>query len=116
LELPVGLELQLNGASLSGSREVRTSRDSPLASLFGTPKSITRIEKTQFSGTASGRTCKFKLEIARTEEPSGWPLLGTPSDSKIEGHILFAEDGYSAEVTELKAGKPEKYYKISKAT
>jgi len=84
--------------------------------LFGTPKTITRIEKSQFSGTVSGRTCKFKLETTRTEEPSGWSLLGTPSDSKIEGYILFAKDGCSAEVTELKAGRPEKYYKISKAT
>ena len=110
------LELHLNGSELHGSREDRSSRDSPLASLFGTPKSITRIEKTQFSGNVSGRTCKFNIEKTRTEEPSGWSLLGSPSDSKIEGYILFAEDGYSAEVTELKAGKPEKYYKISKAT
>lgn len=111
------LELQLNWSELSGSREDRTSVHSPLSSLLGTaPKSIIRIAKFQFSGTVSGRTCKFKLEITRTEEPSGWSLLGTPSDSKIEGYILFAEDGSSAEVTELKAGKPEKYYKISKAT
>jgi hypothetical protein len=91
--------------------------DSPFSSLFGTaPKSIIRIKKSQFSGTLSGRTGKFKLETTTTEEPSGWSFLGTPSDSKTEGYILFAEDGYSAEVTELKAGKPEKYYKISKAT
>ncbi len=111
------LELQMNGSELSGSREDRTSVNSPLSSLFGTaPKSIIRIAKFKFSGTVSGRTCKFKLETTRTEEPSGWSFLGTPSDSKIEGYILFAEDGYSAEVAELKAGKPEKYYKISKAT
>lgn len=110
-------ELQLNGPELSGSREDRTSEHSPFSALFGTaPKSITRIKRSNFLGTVSGRTCKFKLETTTTEEPSGWSFLGTPSDSKTEGYILFAEDGYSAEVTELKAGKPEKYYKISKAT
>jgi hypothetical protein len=109
------LELQLNGAQLSGSREDRTPVHSPLSSLFGTaPKSITRIEKLQFSGTVSGRTCKFKLETERREDPPGWSILGSPSDSKIEGFILFAEDGHSANVAELKAGKPEKYYQISK--
>jgi hypothetical protein len=108
-------ELQLNGSELSGSREDRTSVNSPFSSVLGTaPKSITRIKKSQFSGTMSGRTCKFKLETTTTEEPSGWSLLGTPSDSRIEGYILFAEGGYSAEVTELNAGRPEKYYKISK--
>ena len=72
------LELQLNGSKLSGSREDRTSRDSPLASLFGTPKSVTRIEKSQFIGTVSGRTCKFKLETTRTEEPPGLVLPWGP--------------------------------------
>jgi hypothetical protein len=110
------LDLQLNGSQLSGGREDRTSVDSPLSSLFGTaPKSIVRIKKSQFSRTVSGRTCKFKLETTRTEEPPDWSLLGAASDSKIEGYILFAEDECSAEVTELKAGRPEKYYKISKA-
>jgi Flp pilus assembly protein TadD len=119
------IQLQLNGIELSGSREDRTTTTAPLsylsyglAGLHGsTPKSITRTEKFQFSGNLSGRTCKFRLEITRSEEPLGFrSLLGGSGDSKAEGYIIFAEDGNSADVVELKAGKPEKYYKISKAT
>lgn len=118
------IQLQQNGTDLNGSREDRTtvpptpSYLSGLAGLYGsTPKSITRTEKFQFSGTLIGRTCKFKLEITKTEEPPGFrSLLGGSGDSKTEGYIIFAEDGNSANVAELKEGKPEKYYKISKAT
>lgn len=118
------IQLQLNGTEVNGSREDRTTMPAPpsylsgLAGLYGsTPKSITRTERFQFSGALSGRTCKFKLEIARTEEPVAFhSLLGGSGDSKTEGYMVFTEDGNSADVAELKAGKPEKYYKISKAT
>ncbi len=108
------IELHLNGSDLHGSREDRTLAQSPLSYLFSSaaPKSITKIEKHDFSGTLSGCTCKFKLEITRTEEPPGFSILGGPSNSRVEGYIVFAEDGNSGNVAELKSGKPEKYYQI----
>lgn len=114
---PTGeIELHLDGSELRGSREDRSSVRSPYTYLFAetAPKTITRIEKFEFSGTVSGRTCKFKFETKRREEPSGWSMLGTPSDSKNEGYIVFAADGKSGKVVDLKAGKPEKYYEILK--
>lgn len=74
-------------------------------------KSVTRIERFEFSGTLSGRTCKFKLETGKRDEPPSWTFLSLPSNSTVEGYILFAEDGRSAQVVETKSGKPEKYYK-----
>lgn len=113
------IELQVTGSELHGTREDRSSARSQLSYLFGemTPRTVTRIEKQEFSGTLSGRTCKFKLEIKRREEPPGVAsILGGPSDSKMEGYIVFTDDGNSAKVAELKAGKVEKYYEISRVT
>ncbi|PYT54336.1 MAG: hypothetical protein DMG43_06550 [Acidobacteria bacterium] len=113
----VNIDLRSKGSSLHGAKETH----SPVATggfsaLFSdvTPKNVIRIEKFEFSALASGRTCKFKLENTKREEPPGWAFLGSPSSSTIEGYILFAEDGQSGQVAQLKDGKPEKYYKISK--
>ena len=76
---------------------------------------MTRTARTEFSGTLSGRTCKFKMEVTYKEEPSGW-TMSKPSDSKTEGYVVFSEDGHSGRAADLKGGKPENYYEISKKT
>jgi hypothetical protein len=117
---PAGeLDLQLKGRDLSGGREDRTQVQNMLANTYlpmglsSPAKMITRIEKIVFTGKVSGRTCKFKLESTRIEEPSGWSILAGSGDSKTEGYIVFAEDGQSGEVVELKSGRPDKYFSIS---
>jgi len=111
------MELQVSGIELHGIREKISQVNATLPFLSHAPRTVTRTTKLEFSGTLSGRTCKFKLEVTNTEEPLGLTFaLGGPRDSKTEGYIVFAEDGRSGQVVELKAGKPEKYYEISKAT
>lgn len=114
----VALDLNANGSLLEGFEEKRTESHDRVA-LFppvGSPKPITKIEKSEFSGRLLGRTCKFKLETSRTEEPPYLTLLGGPSSSTVEGYILFAEDGLSGQVAEVKDGKPHKYYNVLKST
>lgn len=116
----VNIELGLTGSSLHGNKETHTPVN-PFgigAALFpgDAPKHVMRIDRFEFSALVSGRTCKFKFENSKREEPSGWTLLGGPSSSTIEGYILFAEDGQSGQVAQSEDGKPEKYYKISKLT
>ncbi len=115
----IELSLKCTVAVLHGFREIRTqvNRDPGMIALFGGggPKSITKVERFEFSGTLSGRTCKFKLVASKHEDPASWSFLGGPSESTLEGYILFAEDGLSGWVAELKDGKPEKYYMVSKS-
>lgn len=114
----VDLDLKPIASALQGVREIRTqvNTDAGLGALFPTaaPKSVTRIESFGFTGTLSGRTCKFKLETSKRDEPQVWTLLGGPSSSTIEAYVLFAEDGQSGQVAQIKDGKPEKYYGVSK--
>lgn len=110
------IDLKRAAETLNGLKENRT----PLSTLSGlfpgsTGKTVTRIERFEFSGILAGRTCKFKLETSKHDEPASSLLLaGFPSISTIEGYVLFAEDGFSGQVIEIQNGKPEKYYKVSK--
>jgi tetratricopeptide (TPR) repeat protein len=113
------IDLEFAEDTLYGVREERTEVKTDVA-LFGAlfpgsaPKSVTRIVSFEFSATLSGRTCKFSLETRKRDEPASWTLTGIPSSSKTEGYILFAEDGRFGEVAELREGKPDRYYRISK--
>jgi tetratricopeptide (TPR) repeat protein len=114
------ITLECKPATLEGTKEKRTEVEPAgfMNVLFpgSAPKSVTRIERFEFSGALSGRTCKFKLQTNQYDEPSSWTVSGAPSSSTIEGYIVFAQDGRSGQVTELNEGKPEKYYSISKFT
>jgi hypothetical protein len=112
--------LNRTGSTLHGARVNRQQVNSGfgLSAILlagGSPKSVTRVEELKFSGTLSGRTCKFKLETSRYDDPEALGYSGLPSDSAIEGYILFAENGLSGKVAELKDGKPQEYYVVSKA-
>ncbi len=118
-EFPLAeIDLKCVAKTLHGIRENRAQVNALLGmgALFpgSAPKSVTRIERFKFSATLSGRTCKFKLETSKYDEPRSWTFGGLPSSSTIEGYVLFGEDGLSGQVAELKDGKPEKYYKVSK--
>src|SRR5713101_3299339 len=113
----VEIDLGSKGSSLHGVKETHAPvATGGFSALFAdvTPKHVMRIERFEFSALLTGRTCKFKLENTKREEPPGWTLLGGSSSSTIEGYILFAQDGNSGQVAQLKDGKPETYYKISK--
>jgi predicted Zn-dependent protease len=113
------IDLRSTGSSLQGFKETRAPvAPGGLTALFSgaAPKNVTRIERFEFSAVVSGHTCKFKVENSKAEDPSGWTLLGSPSSSTVEGYILFAEDGRSGQVAQIKDGKPEKYYKVTKLT
>jgi hypothetical protein len=106
---------------MSGFQETRTqlNKSGSLGSLLGsigggTGKNAVRTKQYKFLGALSGRTCKFKLETSTHEDPPAY--FDHDSDSTIDGYIIFAEDGNSGEVAEVKEGKPEKYYKIQKVT
>lgn len=119
-KFPLGeIDLKFTPTALCGVRENRAPVEPGpgLSALFpgNAPKSVTRIERFEFSGALSGRTCKFKLETSKYEEPPSW-TFGLPSSSTIEGYILFAKDGRSAQVVELKDEKPERYYEVLKLT
>lgn len=111
---------------LKGFGETTTEiQDSLYSALYalGAPKEPSpkriKIERFQFSGGVVGRTCKFVIE-KHTLPPKGpgYPvlgsLLGEVDSPTTEGLIVFAEDGQSAEVVELKEKKPDKYYRISR--
>jgi hypothetical protein len=118
------IDLKCVGQELLGVKEVRTQVHTHygLSVLLGDspPKPATRTERIEFSGALSGRTCKFKLPASKQDEPqSAWTVLagsGGSGGSTVEGYILFAEDGRSGRVAELKDGKPEKYYEVSRLT
>jgi Flp pilus assembly protein TadD len=111
--------LKRAASTLHGARVNRTevNVDFGLTAILGggSPKSVTRIEEFEFSGTLSGQTCKFKLETNRYDDPASFGFSGLPTDSSVEGYILFAEDGLSGKVAELKDGKPQEYYVVSKS-
>ena len=115
------IDLKCVGQELLGVKEIRTQvkTEYRLSALLagGPPKPVTRTERFEFSGTLSGRTCKFKLSASKHDEPqSAWAVLAGSGSSTVEGYILFAEDGRSCRVAELKDGKPEIYYQVSKLT
>jgi hypothetical protein len=116
----VEIDLICNGKEIVGIKEIQTQvhTDYGLTAILGggPPKPVTRTERFEFSGNLTGRTCKFKLSASKHDDPSAaWtPFSGMSGDQTIEGYILFAEDGRSGRVAELKGDKPEKYYEVSK--
>ncbi|HEV2522924.1 MAG TPA: hypothetical protein VGT24_11130 [Candidatus Acidoferrales bacterium] len=115
----VEIDLRRVGQEIRGSREVRTqvNPDYGFALILSgvPPTPITRTEKFEFIGTLTGRSCKFKLSSSKHDDPpSALSALSGAGGQTIEGYILFGKDGRSGKVAELKDGKPEKYYDISK--
>jgi Flp pilus assembly protein TadD len=114
----VRIDLKCADSELKGVREKSSQIDASmtLSALLGSGerKYVKRIETFEFTGSMSGRTCKFKLARSRRDEPGYLTFADSSSDSTIEGYILFAQDGQSGRVAQLKNGEPEKYYNISK--
>ncbi len=115
----VEMDLNCVGQDLQGTREIRTELDRGFgitAFLGGAaPKPGTRTETFELSGVMTGRTCKFKLTSSKHDEPyTALSVLSGLGGVNIEGYILFNLDFRSGQVAELKNGRPEKYYKISK--
>jgi hypothetical protein len=113
------ISLGLQDGALTGQTQVRVDLpSSSLGALFGTP-STTRQEtrKISFTGKVEGRTCKFRLETETLSDGSLMTIgqmLGAGKPSR-EGYLVFSRDGNSAEVCELKNGKPSEFFSIKKA-
>ena len=115
-----GIDLRYAAPVLSGTTRTRTpvTPDLGLSALFpgAAPKSVMRVESFEFSGTVSGRVCKFELVTSRQDEPSSWTFGGLAGSSTLEGYIVFSEDGSKGVVAELKDEKLHNFYEISKLT
>ena len=114
-KFPFGLmSLKLVNGELRGRCELKMEEPaSPLMRLAGSAHPISRIERYSFSGRVIGRACKFELK-QETEGISRAMLFGGSGDSRKDGFIVFSEEGDSAQVCDLKDGKPEAYYQIKK--
>lgn len=115
----VEIDLNCVGQDLRGTREIRTELEGGFgfATILGgtPPKPGIRTETFELSGAMIGRTCKFTLTSNKHDNPyTTLSALSGLGGANIEGYILFAEDCRSGRVAELKDGKPEKYYEISK--
>jgi hypothetical protein len=115
----VNIFLGLKDGLLSGQTQVRVDLpSSSIGALFGTPATTRQVtRKTSFTGKVEGRVCKFKLETETLSDDSFATLsqmLGGGKPSR-EGYLVFSADGSSAEVCELKNGKPSELYSINKS-
>jgi len=116
----VEIDLICNGQEVVGIKEIQTQVNTGYGLLAilggGPPKPVTRTERFEFSGNLTGRTCEFKLKASKHDDPqTAWASLsGSSGTQTIEGYMLFAEDGRTGRVAELKGDKPEKYYEVSK--
>jgi hypothetical protein len=115
----VNIFVGLKDGALSGQTQVRVDLPpSSLGTLYGTPATTRQVaRKISFTGKVEGRVCKFRLETETLSDDSFTTLsqmLGTGKPSR-EGYLVFSADGSSAEVCELKNGKPSKFYSINKS-
>jgi tetratricopeptide (TPR) repeat protein len=116
----VEINLICNDKEIVGIKEIQTQvhTDYGIVAILGggPPKPVTRTERFEFSGKMTGRTCKFKLSATKHDDPqAAWATLSSLAGTQaIEGYMLFAEDGRTGRVAELKGDTPEKYYEVSK--
>ncbi len=110
------IDLELSGGELigTGQKRVEVLPSFLHIALGGSKEPSEKVEKFRFSGSVTGRSCKFEIESETLPTGIAAAAFAGLYASTVKGYLVFAVDGRSGDVVELKDGRPEKYYSISK--
>lgn len=110
------ITLFMQGDLLKGEAEKLVElRNSLGASLLGGPEKRQEKRRIRFSGKLIGRTCDFVLDNQVAPDSPFFGISALAGTSSRKGHIVFAKDGSSGAVCELKNEKLSEFYSITKA-